>query len=76
MRPVGDYLECLAQATAGLIDDVDRLTDAGAREPSLLPGWTRGHVLTHLARNAEGGVRLLAWARTGPPWARCGCWRR
>ena len=28
---------------------------------SLLPGWSRGHVLTHLARNAEGGTRLLTW---------------
>ncbi|MGH3775103.1 MAG: maleylpyruvate isomerase family mycothiol-dependent enzyme [Pseudonocardiaceae bacterium] len=33
--------------------------------PSRLPGWTRGHVATHVARNAEGLVRLLAWARTG-----------
>ena len=24
-------------------------------------------MLTHLARNAEGGVRLLGWARTGVP---------
>jgi len=24
-------------------------------------------VLTHLARNAEGGTRLLGWARTGVP---------
>ncbi|MGH3882478.1 MAG: maleylpyruvate isomerase family mycothiol-dependent enzyme [Pseudonocardiaceae bacterium] len=35
------------------------------RGPSRLPGWTRGHVVTHVARNAEGLVRLLAWARTG-----------
>jgi maleylpyruvate isomerase len=34
-------------------------------EPSRLPGWTRGHVITHVARNAEGLVRLLSWARTG-----------
>lgn len=33
--------------------------------PSLLPGWTRGHVLTHIARNADGYVNLLTWARTG-----------
>ena len=33
--------------------------------PSLLPGWSRGHVLTHLARNADGAVNLLTWARTG-----------
>jgi maleylpyruvate isomerase len=24
------------------------------RQPSLLPGWTVGHVATHIARNAEG----------------------
>lgn len=29
------------------------VTDSVARRPSLLPGWTVGHVLTHLARNAE-----------------------
>lgn len=40
-----------------------RELDPGA--PSLLPGWTRGHVLTHLARNADGCVNLLTWARTG-----------
>ena len=29
------------------------------RQPSLLPGWSRGHVLTHLARNADGMARTL-----------------
>lgn len=33
--------------------------------PSRLPGWSRGHVVTHVARNAEGLGRLLSWARTG-----------
>lgn len=33
--------------------------------PSRLPGWTRGHVITHVARNADGLVNLLTWARTG-----------
>jgi maleylpyruvate isomerase len=67
MGSVEDALERLAEATAGLIMDAERLTNADARQPSLLPGWSRGHVLTHLARNAEGGVRLLGWARTGVP---------
>ena len=67
MQSVGDVLEYLADATAGLITSVGGLTDADARGSSLLPGWSRGHVLTHLARNAEGGVRLLGWARTGVP---------
>lgn len=32
---------------------------------SLLPGWSRGHVLAHLARNADGLVNALTAARTG-----------
>lgn len=34
-------------------------------EPSELAGWSRGHVLTHLARNVDALVNLLTWARTG-----------
>ncbi|GAA0937550.1 maleylpyruvate isomerase family mycothiol-dependent enzyme [Pseudonocardia zijingensis] len=33
--------------------------------PSALPGWSRAHVLTHLARNADALINLLDWARTG-----------
>jgi maleylpyruvate isomerase len=32
---------------------IEGLTDEVVREPSLLPAWSVGHVLTHLARNAE-----------------------
>ncbi|HUA27561.1 MAG TPA: maleylpyruvate isomerase family mycothiol-dependent enzyme [Streptosporangiaceae bacterium] len=53
------------EATSHLTATADRLTDEQAREPSLLPGWSRGHVLTHLARNADGLRNLLIWARTG-----------
>ena len=67
VRSIEDVLEGLTKATARLIGDVGRLADADVREPSLLPGWTRGHVLTHLARNAQGGARLLGWAWTGIP---------
>lgn len=67
MKPVEQILPELGAATGALLDGIGGLTDAGARGPSLLPGWTRGHVLTHLARNAEGGTRLLGWARTGIP---------
>jgi maleylpyruvate isomerase len=42
-----------------------RLEPAQVAEPSLLPGWSRGHVLSHLARNADALVNLLTWARTG-----------
>ena len=42
-----------------------RLTDEEFTGPSLLPGWTRAHVLAHLARSADALVNLLTWARTG-----------
>ncbi|HKA69052.1 MAG TPA: maleylpyruvate isomerase family mycothiol-dependent enzyme [Actinomycetes bacterium] len=52
-------------ATARLISTARKLTDADLREPSPLPRWTRGHVLTHVARNADGLRNLLIWAATG-----------
>ncbi|MFY4723689.1 maleylpyruvate isomerase family mycothiol-dependent enzyme [Streptomyces sp. LaBMicrA B280] len=52
-------------ATSRLLATAAAFTDDDVRAPSLLPGWSRGHVLTHLARNADGGRNLLSWARTG-----------
>jgi maleylpyruvate isomerase len=54
-------------ATARLARTAGALSDIQASEPSLLPGWTRGHVLTHIARNADGLRNLLTWALTGVP---------
>lgn len=55
----------LAAATARLLTTAGELTDDDVRAPSRLPGWTRAHVLTHVARNADGLVRLVSWARDG-----------
>lgn len=44
---------------------VARLTEEDLRGPARLPGWTRGHVVAHLARNADSYWNLLEWARTG-----------
>src|SRR5436305_1853009 len=55
----------VADATAQLLGSVERLDDEAVRGPSALPGWTRGHLLTHLARNADGLRNLLVWAATG-----------
>lgn len=41
------------------------MDEASSHGPSLLPGWTRGHVISHLARNADGLVNLLNWAKSG-----------
>jgi maleylpyruvate isomerase len=48
-----------------LLASVSTLSDDQMREPSLLPGWSRGHVLTHVARSADGLQNLLTWAETG-----------
>jgi maleylpyruvate isomerase len=39
--------------------------DADLARPTALPGWTRAHVVGHIARNAEALTRLATWARTG-----------
>ncbi|WP_033291257.1 maleylpyruvate isomerase family mycothiol-dependent enzyme [Amycolatopsis jejuensis] len=41
------------------------LPDAAFGEPSALPGWTRAHLFTHVARNADAIGNLLTWAETG-----------
>lgn len=40
-------------------------TPGWTRHSSLLPGWTRGHVLSHLARNADAVARSLAGVPRG-----------
>jgi maleylpyruvate isomerase len=52
-------------ATTRLLQTAAGISEDHARQPALLPGWTRGHVLTHIARNADGLRNLLIWARTG-----------
>jgi maleylpyruvate isomerase len=60
-------LAALSLSTAALGPTLDALDDERARRPSLLPGWTVGHVLTHIARNADGMTHLVRWAVTGVP---------
>jgi maleylpyruvate isomerase len=42
-----------------------QLDDDNVRQPSRLPDWTIGHVVTHLARNADSHVRILEGAMAG-----------
>ncbi|MEK7422559.1 MAG: maleylpyruvate isomerase N-terminal domain-containing protein [Actinomycetota bacterium] len=63
-----DLARDLAGATAShrrLIDAVQDLGDPEAAAPSLLANWSVGHVLTHLARNADSHVRMIAAAEAG-----------
>lgn len=52
-------------ATTRYLADIEGLTDEDVRAPSALPGWTRGHVITHLARNADALSRVLRAAQAG-----------
>ncbi len=68
MQGVGDRIAELEAATARLIATVRAMPEQDLSAPSLSEGWTRGHVLSHVSRNADGATRLLWWARTGVPW--------
>ncbi len=64
MIPTRD-IEGVRAAQERLSQTLDGLSDADCRQPSLLPGWTVGHVLTHLARNADSHIRRLEAAARG-----------
>ncbi|GHA17376.1 maleylpyruvate isomerase [Streptomyces tauricus] len=59
---MNDHVRDLASvrdATERLLSAVAELDNADVTEPSRLPGWSRGHVLAHLARNADALVNVL-----------------
>jgi len=58
-------LPWMREGTAHLLAVVDKLGDDDLTVSSALPGWTRAHVIGHVARNAEALTRLANWARTG-----------
>ncbi len=59
--------ELLADATQRLVRTVDRLDDEQLAGPSALPGWSRAHVVAHLALNAEGLAGVLQGRIEGEP---------
>jgi len=60
-------LAAVAAAEERLLRSVRRMRPEQVGEPSALPGWTRGHLLTHIARNADALGNLLTGARSGTP---------
>ncbi|WP_424893821.1 maleylpyruvate isomerase N-terminal domain-containing protein [Streptomyces sp. SAI-218] len=51
--PPEGMLEWAAKGTAAFEAAVDGVTDAGLTAASCLPGWSRAHVVAHVARNAD-----------------------
>jgi maleylpyruvate isomerase len=62
---VTEVRELLAAANRRLLGDTIAVDDADWRADSRLPGWSRGHVATHLARHADAITRLADWAASG-----------
>jgi len=63
--PPTEWIDGCVAAQHALDDALVGLRDEQARAPSLLAGWSVGHVLTHLARNADSVVWRLEGAARG-----------
>ncbi|TDL33426.1 maleylpyruvate isomerase family mycothiol-dependent enzyme [Arthrobacter nitrophenolicus] len=53
------------RGTAFFARKLNELTDADLDGASLLPGWTRRHIVAHVGYNARAIARLIEWAATG-----------
>ncbi len=53
------------RGTAYFSRKLAELSDDDFDAPSLLPGWTRRHIIAHVGYNARALTRLLEWAATG-----------
>jgi uncharacterized protein (TIGR03083 family) len=59
------WIEGATRTHRRLEGTVGALTEDDARGPSALPGWTRGHVITHIARNANAIDGMTEAAKRG-----------
>src|SRR5438309_12097598 len=59
IRTPGELVNLVHAAHDRAVSLLDGFTDAQARADSVLPGWSRGHVVTHLAELAYAFVRQV-----------------
>lgn len=62
------HLDDIARVHEVLVEHLEAMAADGsvdAATPSVLPGWTQGHVLTHIARNADSFIGMLTAAERG-----------
>lgn len=59
LAQVARDIDAMAASQRALADHLAGLDGVDPAAPSRLPGWSVGHVLTHIARNADGALRQL-----------------
>ena len=67
MRHADVTPDLVASETERLLSTAASFRNDAVLAPSLCEGWSRGHVLAHLARNADALVRVCDVALTGEP---------
>ncbi|MFC8662874.1 MULTISPECIES: maleylpyruvate isomerase family mycothiol-dependent enzyme [Streptomyces] len=67
MRTLRTTLAWVAEGTDLCRKALADLDEESYGAPSLLPGWTRKHIVAHVAANARALRNLMHWARTGEP---------
>lgn len=63
----GELVGRVREAQGALEQTLAELTEEQARAASNLQGWSRGHLITHLARNADAMTRFARGAARGGP---------
>ncbi|MES9500576.1 maleylpyruvate isomerase family mycothiol-dependent enzyme [Streptomyces koyangensis] len=64
-RTLDDARAWARTGTELLLDAVAGLDEDAFSVPSLLPGWSRKHLVAHVAANADALGNLVHWAATG-----------
>jgi maleylpyruvate isomerase len=64
-RTHADSLKWAEHGTGLFVTHVALLDDESMSAPSRLPGWTRKHLVAHIAANSDALGNLVHWARTG-----------
>jgi maleylpyruvate isomerase len=66
-QPPAEVHRWLADATQRLLGHTIGISETEWHQPTALPGWTRAHLATHLARNADFLTNSLAAIAAGEP---------
>jgi maleylpyruvate isomerase len=65
LRSLTSDLGVMERESAMAMATISSLTDDEMRKPSACDGWTRAHVVAHLALGADAITNLATWAVTG-----------